>query len=71
MSSIKSEMGKVDRTPFNTTIRTDLLNDFKRYSKDTGVPMNVLVELFMAGVVDGKFDIAIVKGGVHLDFPEE
>lgn len=71
MSSIKSEIGKVDRTPFNTTIRTDLLNDFKRYSKDTGIPMNVLMELCMAGLVDGRFDVAIAKGKVLLDFQEE
>ena len=39
----------------NTTINTEILNDFKGYCKEQGIPMNLLLELFMRDIIHGKF----------------
>lgn len=61
MSSIKSDSEKINRTPLNTTIKSDVLVDFKKYAKESGMPMNVLIELFMQGMIDGRFELVIGK----------
>lgn len=41
----------------NTTINTEILNDFKGYCKEQGMPMNLLLELFMRDIIQGKFTL--------------
>lgn len=55
MSRVKSNVTAKERSMLNTTINTEVLNDFKDYCKEQGIPMNLLLELFMRDIIHGKF----------------
>lgn len=57
MSRVKSNVTAKERSMLNTTINTEILNDFKGYCKEQGIPMNLLLELFMRDVTSGKFEL--------------
>ena len=55
----------------NTTIREDILNDFKSYSKSLGLPMNVLLEAFMMQLVEDGFVLKFGKNNrITVDIDE-
>lgn len=55
MSRVKSNVTAKERSMLNTTINTEILNGFKDYCKEQGIPMNLLLELFMRDIIHGKF----------------
>lgn len=57
MSRVKSNAAAKNRSMLNTTINTEILNEFKDYCKEQGLPMNILLELFMRDIVCGKFTL--------------
>lgn len=40
---------------FNTSIDTDILQNFKDKCKADNLPINIVLERFMQGYVEGKF----------------
>lgn len=61
MSRIKATTKATKRAPLNTTIDEEILNDFKSYCKELGLPMNMLVQSFMQGMTDGSLVLKIGK----------
>lgn len=43
----------------NTTIRTEILNAFRDKCLSVGMPMGVILEMFMAGFVSGRFELTV------------
>lgn len=58
----KKELIKVDKSILNTTIRTDVLNEFKIKCKDIGCPMNFVLETFMEQFSKDYFKLRIGVG---------
>lgn len=52
MSRLKATAKATKRAPLNTTIDEVILNDFKSYCKELGLPMNMLVQSFMQGMTE-------------------
>lgn len=69
MSRVKSNVTAKERSMLNTTINTEILNDFKGYCKEQGIPMNLLLELFMRDIIHGKFALKFDR--VEVDKEEE
>lgn len=69
MSRVKSDVKPKPRSMLNTTINTKVLNDFKGYCKEQGLPMNILLELFMKQIIAGK--LALKFGRVEVDKEED
>lgn len=61
MAGLKIDVEKMERMVLNTTIRKDVLNDFKAYCKAAGIPMNILLEAFMRQYVNGEYVMRIAK----------
>lgn len=61
MSSLKTNTVAITRSTLNTTIRKEILEDFKSYCKETGVPMNMVIEAFMQQFVTGEFTMKISR----------
>lgn len=61
MSRVKTDADAPKRAMLNTTINKDVLDDFKAYCKELGLPMNVLLESFMKQFSDGSFVLKIGK----------
>lgn len=58
MSSLKIEANTVNkRVPLNTTVDKETFEAFKVNCKITGIPMNVLLETFMAQYNNGEFNL--------------
>lgn len=54
--NVKNDSGlKRKKEPLNTTIDGAILNDFKASCKQTGIPMNVIIETFMSQFTNGEF----------------
>ena len=79
MASLKTDVKANNRGVLNTTIDKDILDNFKRTCKTSGVPMNTLIEAFMRQYNDGNFYLkfGIVKkeidkndGGLKDNFAE-
>lgn len=64
MAGLKIDAVKLERAVLNTTIRKDVLDDFKVYSKVAGIPMNVLLEAFMRQFVNGEYVLKIARENV-------
>ena len=63
---------KNERGVFNTTIDIEILDNFKNYCKQIGMPMNMIVETFMDQFVNGDFILKIAKGNkVKVDIEED
>lgn len=45
------------KEPLNTTIDGAVLNNFKASCKQTGIPMNVIIETFMSQFSNGEFKL--------------
>lgn len=43
------------RKAFNTSIDTEILQKFKDKCKEESLPINIVLERFMQGYVEGKF----------------
>lgn len=61
MSRIKATAKATKRAPLNTTIDEEILNDFKSYCKELGLPMNMLVQSFMQGMIEQSLVLRIGK----------
>jgi hypothetical protein len=42
---------------FNTSIDEEVLQQFKNKCKEEKLPINVVLEMFMQGYIDGKFSL--------------
>lgn len=47
----------VTKAVFNTSIRVETFTAFRDYCNDLGCPMNMILEAFMDGFVEGKFQL--------------
>lgn len=71
MSRLKADAKTVKRATLNTTIREDLLIEFKNKAKELNLNMNFLLELFMEGVIDDRFVLTIGKNNkIDVDIKE-
>lgn len=71
MSRIKATAKATKRAPFNTTIDEEILNDFKSYCKELGLPMNMLVQSFMQGMIEQSLVLRIGKNNrIEIDEKE-
>lgn len=64
---------KQERSMLNTTIKKNILDDFRKYCKDINLPMNVVLEAFMLQFSQGQFSFKLVKSGenkMELDIEE-
>ncbi len=62
MPYLKAETDKtVDRVQFNTTIKADLIRDFKNLCREFGIPINVLLEAFIESCISGEIGIRVYK----------
>ena len=55
MASLKTNVKANSRGVLNTTINKNILDDFKRTCKTSGVAMNTLIEAFMRQYNEGNF----------------
>ena len=73
MASIKtkadSELRK--KEPLNTTIDGQILNSFKRYCKEVGIPMNVIIETFMNQFANGEFELKFGNNKMSMKLPDD
>lgn len=71
MSRIKATAKATKRAPLNTTIDEEILNDFKSYFKELGLPMNMLVQSFMQGMIEQSLVLRIGKNNrIEIDEKE-
>lgn len=73
MSSLKTTIDNPkNRSALNTTINTEILNEFKKTCKTSGVPMNVLIEAFMCQYNEGGFYLKFGenKRDIKIEFTE-
>ena len=71
MSRIKADAKTVKRATLNTTIREDLLIEFKNKAKELNLNMNFFLLLFMEGVIDDRFVLTIGKNNkIDVDIKE-
>lgn len=59
---IKMKTAGVNKSALNTTINTDVLDEFRDVSNEIGIPMGYLIEAFMRDFNDGKFRVGIGSG---------
>lgn len=72
MPSISKTRGdRNDRSVLNTTIDATVFDNFRTACRKAGVPMNVLLEIFMRQYSDGEFSIKITKNEKKIEFVEE
>lgn len=56
----------------NTTIREDVLDDFRdKCNNEIGMPMSMILEMFMADFVDGRFRLGITNGNINTSNDEQ
>ena len=66
MASVKPK-----RAMLNTTIREDVLSDFKDTCKESGINMNIILETFMKQFSDGEFTLKFGKSNnLNVDLSE-
>lgn len=61
MSSMKTDAKAGKRAALNTTIRKEILDEFKAYCKETSIPMSMVLEAFMQQFVTGEFTMKIAR----------
>lgn len=68
MSSLKIDVNTSNkRVPLNTTIDKEIFEAFKVNCKITGIPMNVLIETFMAQYNNGEFNLKFGRNKRDID----
>lgn len=68
MSSLKIDTNTTNkRVPLNTTIDKETFEAFKVNCKITGIPMNVLLETFMAQYNSGEFNLRFGRSKRDID----
>lgn len=67
MSSLKTDAKQNKRGMLNTTIEIETFNNFRIACKQTGVPMNMILETFMKQFVNGEFQLKFTKSN-NLEF---
>ena len=68
MSSLKVEMEKPNnRGALNTTINDEVLQEFKKSCKMSGVRMNTLIEAFMRQYNEGAFYLKLGRNKTFLN----
>ena len=71
MARVKSDATPKPRAMLNTTINEKILDDFKAYCKELGLPMNILLEAFMKQFAEGTFVLKIGKNNkIEVDIEE-
>ncbi len=72
MSSMKTNAVANERATLNTTIRKEVLDEFKAYCKQTAYPMSMVLEAFMQQFVTGEFTMKIARANrLTVDLVEE
>ena len=61
---------KKKRAMLNTTIRQDVMDNFRNYCKAMNCPMNMVLEAFMTQFSNGEFVIKLGKNKVDLDLED-
>ena len=59
MSYLKTTAEASERAQLNTTIKKDVLENFKAFAREINVPMNTLIECFMQQCIDGCFKLEV------------
>lgn len=68
MSSLKIDTNTTNkRVALNTTVDKEIFEEFKVNCKMTGIPMNVLLETFMAQYNNGEFNLRFGKNKRDID----
>ena len=67
MASLKTDAQLEKRSVLNTTINKDVFEEFKKKCKQSGIPMNIIIESFMAQYNNGDFQICIRKNKIVID----
>lgn len=71
MSRLRTEATANPRAMLNTTIKTETLNSFKAYCREIGMPMNMILEVFMEQFVAGEFVLKIGRANkMNVDLVE-
>ena len=70
MSSLKTSAVAEKRATLNSTIRKEILDEFKAYCKQTGFPMNMVLEAFMAQFVTGEYTMRITRNQLTVDLED-
>lgn len=70
MSSLKTSAIAEKRSTLNTTIRKEILDEFKAYCKQTGFPMNMVLEAFMVQFVTGEFTMKIARNQLTVELED-
>lgn len=72
MARIKTEVSPKPRAMLNTTINSEVLAEFKAYCKELGIPMNLLIEVFMKQAISGEFILKFGKNNnIEVDLVED
>lgn len=72
MSRIKADAKAIKRGSLNTTIREDVLIEFKQECKRLNLPMNLLLESFMRQFCDNEFVLKFGKNNqIEVDIGEQ
>lgn len=59
---IKTGVKSKERSVLNTTIRSDVLKEFKEHCKKMGYPLNLILDSFMEQFVKGEFVLKLTDG---------
>lgn len=72
MSSIKAKAEPKQRAMLNTTINAEIMENFKNYCKEIGMPMNMILEVFMAQFANNEFVLKMGKRNrLNIDVAED
>lgn len=72
MTRIKTDAVKNKRAMLNTTINEEVLNEFKAYCKELGLPMGLLLEVFMKQLVSNEFRLKFGKNNnIEVDLVDD
>jgi len=51
----------VERVQFNTTINAELMEEFRNFCRETGVPLNIWIEAFIESCLSGEVGLKVYK----------
>lgn len=72
MARVKSDAAQKPRAMLNTTIDSEVLDEFKAYCKELGLPMNILIQAFMQQMIEGEFRLKFGKNNnIEVDLIDE
>lgn len=71
MARVKTDATPKPRAMLNTTIDQEVLDEFKAYCKELGLPMNILIQAFMKQMASGQFILKFGKNNnIEVDLEE-